>query len=85
VIWPASRHRIESRASGNQLPLFRHHEVDIRDRSKVLELIQEITPHATIHTAAQPIIASFDIYKITNPAVQGADYQEGDQKNFLQY
>ena len=27
-------------------------------------------------------LASFDIYKITNPAVQRADYQEDDQKNY---
>jgi CDP-paratose 2-epimerase len=38
----------------NQFALFRHHEVDMRDRSKVLELIQEIRPQAIIHTAAQP-------------------------------
>src|SRR5271157_5305929 len=40
--------------SEKRFPWFRHYEVDIRDRSKVLELIQEIRPHAIIHTAAQP-------------------------------
>jgi CDP-paratose 2-epimerase len=33
---------------------FRHHEVDIRDRAKVLDLIREIKPDAIVHAAAQP-------------------------------
>jgi len=33
---------------------FHHHEVDIRDREKVLSLIPEIAPDAIVHTAAQP-------------------------------
>lgn len=33
---------------------FHHHEVDIRDRESVLELIPEIRPDAIVHTAAQP-------------------------------
>ena len=33
---------------------FTHHEIDIRDRRKVLHLVQELTPEAFIHTAAQP-------------------------------
>ena len=36
------------------LPSFQHHELDIRDRSKVLALVKEITPDAIVHTAAQP-------------------------------
>jgi CDP-paratose 2-epimerase len=36
------------------LPRFRHHEVDIRDRRGVLELVKEIRPGAIIHAAAQP-------------------------------
>src|SRR5208282_4289489 len=44
-----NRARLEKR-----FPRFRHHEVDIRDRSTVLELIQEIRPQAIVHTAAQP-------------------------------
>ena len=36
------------------LPSFSHHELDIRDRSKVLEIIKEIKPDAIVHTAAQP-------------------------------
>ena len=38
----------------NNLPLFQHHEVDIRNRIKVLDLIKQIKPDAIIHTAAQP-------------------------------
>ena len=36
------------------LPEFTHHEIDIRDRSKVLNLLQELKPDAIVHTAAQP-------------------------------
>jgi CDP-paratose 2-epimerase len=33
---------------------FSHHELDIRDRQNVMELIKKIKPDAVIHTAAQP-------------------------------
>lgn len=33
---------------------FIHHEVDIRDRKAVLELIPSVQPDAIVHTAAQP-------------------------------
>lgn len=33
---------------------FTHHEIDIRDRFKVLDTIRSIRPDAIIHTAAQP-------------------------------
>jgi CDP-paratose 2-epimerase len=33
---------------------FRHHELDIRDRQGVLELVRAIRPAGIIHTAAQP-------------------------------
>mgnify|MGYP001223204118 CR=1 FL=1 len=33
---------------------FTHHELDIRDRSKVLDIIKTIKPDAIVHTAAQP-------------------------------
>lgn len=36
------------------IPGFVHHEMDIRDRSGVLELVKSIQPDAIIHTAAQP-------------------------------
>ena len=38
----------------NALPIFEHHKVDIRDRTKVLDLIKKIKPNAIVHTAAQP-------------------------------
>ncbi|MGK7390756.1 MAG: NAD-dependent epimerase/dehydratase family protein [Candidatus Cyclobacteriaceae bacterium M2_1C_046] len=38
----------------NDLKNFHHHEVDIRDRENVLELIQQLKPDAIVHTAAQP-------------------------------
>lgn len=33
---------------------FIHHELDIRDRHRILDLLQELRPDAVIHTAAQP-------------------------------
>lgn len=36
------------------LPGFVHHEVDIRDRSRVLELVAAERPDAIVHAAAQP-------------------------------
>jgi len=38
----------------NSLTDFYHHELDIRDRQNVLDLIKKIKPDAIIHTAAQP-------------------------------
>lgn len=36
------------------IPGFRHHEVDIRDREGILDLIGHLNPDAIVHTAAQP-------------------------------
>ncbi|MEI6514929.1 MAG: NAD-dependent epimerase/dehydratase family protein [bacterium] len=36
------------------LPNFCHHEVDIRDRSGVLDLVKDLRPTAIVHAAAQP-------------------------------
>jgi CDP-paratose 2-epimerase len=36
------------------LPVFHHHEHDIRDRVGILELIRTLRPSAIVHTAAQP-------------------------------
>ena len=36
------------------LPQFHHHELDIRDRGTVADLIQTLRPDAIVHTAAQP-------------------------------
>ena len=33
---------------------FEHHEVDIRDRKGVLDLLKKVKPDAIVHTAAQP-------------------------------
>lgn len=33
---------------------FHHHEIDIRNRAGIIELIATITPDAIVHTAAQP-------------------------------
>lgn len=37
-----------------QIPDFQHHELDIRDRQGVLDLVASIRPDVIIHTAAQP-------------------------------
>jgi CDP-paratose 2-epimerase len=37
-----------------ELPGFAHHELDIRDRARVLSLLGELKPDAIVHTAAQP-------------------------------
>lgn len=36
------------------LPNFTHHELDIRDRPKILDLVNLLRPDAIIHAAAQP-------------------------------
>lgn len=36
------------------LPRFTHHELDIRDRAGMLQLVEELKPAVIIHTAAQP-------------------------------
>ena len=38
----------------SELPGFVHHELDIRDRSGISDLIQRLRPQAIVHTAAQP-------------------------------
>ena len=37
-----------------QIPDFQHHELDIRDRQGVIDLVASIRPDVIIHTAAQP-------------------------------
>lgn len=36
------------------LPNFRHHELDIRDRQGVINLVKDLSPSGIIHAAAQP-------------------------------
>jgi CDP-paratose 2-epimerase len=38
----------------SRIKQFFHHELDIRDRKGVIELIAQIKPNAIVHTAAQP-------------------------------
>jgi len=38
----------------NSVRGFEHHEVDVRDRQRILELVHDIRPNAIVHTAAQP-------------------------------
>ena len=44
-----NQRRLETSIKG-----FVHHELDIRDRQGVLDLMKEVKPHAIVHTAAQP-------------------------------
>ncbi len=37
-----------------ELESFTHHELDIRDRQGVLDLVGRLKPHAVVHAAAQP-------------------------------
>jgi CDP-paratose 2-epimerase len=36
------------------LPEYRHHELDIRDRQRLLDLLAQLKPDAIVHAAAQP-------------------------------
>src|SRR5574338_1471671 len=51
---PSGDTRWNQRRLQAELKHFRHHEVDIRDRSKVLALVKELLPEVIVHTAAQP-------------------------------
>jgi CDP-paratose 2-epimerase len=44
-----NQHRLET-----TLKNFTHHEIDIRDRDEVVDLISNVKPNAIVHTAAQP-------------------------------
>ncbi len=44
----------QNRLSQSLSKQFVHHEVDIRDRLGVLNLMEEVKPDAVVHTAAQP-------------------------------
>lgn len=37
-----------------ELPSYRHHELDIRDRAGVLDLVMRLRPSVIVHAAAQP-------------------------------
>ncbi len=36
------------------VPRFEHHEIDVRDRQRVIDLVSAIRPDAIVHAAAQP-------------------------------
>lgn len=36
------------------LPGFHHHEIDLRDRQGIIDLVASVRPDAVVHTAAQP-------------------------------
>src|SRR5215831_9933130 len=44
-----NQHRLQS-----ELPHFVHHELDIRARQEILQLVAELRPNVIVHTAAQP-------------------------------
>lgn len=44
----------QQRLSDSLKKQFMHHEVDIRDRLGILNLLEEVKPDAVVHTAAQP-------------------------------
>jgi CDP-paratose 2-epimerase len=44
-----NQHRLSAQHEG-----FRHHELDIRDRARVLTCLEELQPDMIVHTAAQP-------------------------------
>lgn len=46
--------RWNQRRLANDLKNFTHHELDIRDRQGVMDLVKQLRPAAIIHTAAQP-------------------------------
>jgi CDP-paratose 2-epimerase len=33
---------------------FRHHEVDVRDRARIEQVVKKVSPHLLVHAAAQP-------------------------------
>ena len=51
---PGGDTRWNQRRLEDECRSFHHHEVDIRHRSDVLSLVEEIAPDAIVHTAAQP-------------------------------
>ncbi|MFD2247915.1 NAD-dependent epimerase/dehydratase family protein [Pontibacter ruber] len=51
---PSGDNRRNQKRLEEQLASFTHHELDIRDRNEVLNLIEAIEPNAVVHTAAQP-------------------------------
>ncbi len=38
----------------SEIPAYVHHDIDIRQRQAVLDIFEELRPHAIVHAAAQP-------------------------------
>src|SRR5512141_86276 len=53
-VGPAGDTRWNQKRLTSQFPSFRHHEMDIRNRAGVEELVRELQPQLLVHTAAQP-------------------------------
>jgi CDP-paratose 2-epimerase len=51
---PAGDTRFNQRRLEKLLPSFTHHEIDIRDRQGILDLVMAVKPSVIVHTAAQP-------------------------------
>jgi CDP-paratose 2-epimerase len=51
---PQGDTRWNQRRLERELPSFRHHELDIRDRQGVLDLVKDLRPAIIVHAAAQP-------------------------------
>src|SRR5437588_12061573 len=51
---PQGDTRWNQRRLQKTLPDFVHHELDIRDRSGIQQLVKEVSPVLIVHTAAQP-------------------------------
>jgi CDP-paratose 2-epimerase len=51
---PSGDTRWNQQRMESTLERFVHHEVDVRDRAQILELVATVSPDAIVHTAAQP-------------------------------
>lgn len=51
---PAGDTRWNQQRLLHAIPGFRHHELDIRNRAAILDLIKNLRPNVLVHTAAQP-------------------------------
>ena len=51
---PAGDTRWNQQRLSRTLPGFEHHELDVRDRAGVLQLVSTLKPDAIVHAAAQP-------------------------------
>lgn len=51
---PAGDTRWNQRRLSASLPRFSHHELDVRDRPGILDLVRTVRPEVVIHAAAQP-------------------------------